>query len=116
MELKIRETREKQGVTQAELAETIGVDIKTVGNWERGKTVPKVEQLWDCAMALHSSPNELLAWAAPDAPSISPFEGALVGHYRAADQMGKQTIMNVAASLAQTRQVEDFDAREVKGA
>ena len=77
------------------------------------ETLPNVEQLWDCAVALHSSPNELLGWPTSDAPSISPFEAALVDHYRAADQMGKQTIMNFASSLAQTRQVEDSDARAV---
>lgn len=37
----IRQARERSGWTQQELAERIGVGMRTVGNWERGETVPK---------------------------------------------------------------------------
>jgi transcriptional regulator with XRE-family HTH domain len=37
----IREARERRGWTQAQLATALGVGQRTVGNWERGETVPK---------------------------------------------------------------------------
>lgn len=37
----IRRMREARGLTQAELAARLGVGQRTVGNWERGETVPR---------------------------------------------------------------------------
>ena len=36
----IKDLRQKLGVTQGELAKRIGVDIKTIQNWESGRTIP----------------------------------------------------------------------------
>lgn len=40
----IREARERAGLTQEQLAQRLGVTMRTVGNWERGATVPKSRQ------------------------------------------------------------------------
>lgn len=37
----IRAARERAGLTQGELATRVGVSLRTVGNWERGETVPQ---------------------------------------------------------------------------
>jgi DNA-binding transcriptional regulator YiaG len=37
----IRAGRERMGMTQQELAEHVGVSLRTVGNWERGESVPR---------------------------------------------------------------------------
>jgi transcriptional regulator with XRE-family HTH domain len=37
----IRRLREARGWTQADLAREVGVGHRTIGNWERGETVPK---------------------------------------------------------------------------
>lgn len=37
----IRRLREARGLTQEALAQEIGVGQRTIGNWERGETVPK---------------------------------------------------------------------------
>ncbi len=37
----IRELRESYGLTQAELAKKCGVSMRTVQNWEQGKTIPE---------------------------------------------------------------------------
>lgn len=36
----IREARERAGLTQEALGALLGVSMRTVGNWERGQTVP----------------------------------------------------------------------------
>ena len=38
---KIRDEREARGWTQEQLAQRVGVGARTIGNWERGETVPK---------------------------------------------------------------------------
>lgn len=42
---KLRRLRKAQGLTQGELAEKVGVDIKTIVRYETGKNSPKVETL-----------------------------------------------------------------------
>lgn len=37
----IRAARERAGLTQEELGRRLGVSMRTVGNWERGQTVPR---------------------------------------------------------------------------
>lgn len=37
----IRRARQLAGLTQAELAARLGVDVKTVNNWETGRTAPR---------------------------------------------------------------------------
>ena len=41
----IREHREKAGLTQAQLAEAVFATRQTVGNWERGATLPDIQSL-----------------------------------------------------------------------
>lgn len=37
----IRDARERAGLTQEQLAQRVGVTLRTVGNWERGASVPR---------------------------------------------------------------------------
>lgn len=56
----IRALREKQGMTQAELAEQLCVSDKTVSKWETGRGFPDVSLLEPLGRALHISVPELL--------------------------------------------------------
>ncbi|MBQ9311467.1 MAG: helix-turn-helix domain-containing protein [Bacteroidales bacterium] len=40
-EIKIKEIREKLGLTQQEFAKNIGVHYKTIQNWEAGRPIPE---------------------------------------------------------------------------
>lgn len=39
--IRIRDARTRRGLTQQQLADVLGVALRTVGNWERGITVPR---------------------------------------------------------------------------
>ena len=56
----IRQRREERKLTQAELAEKIGVSSKTVSKWETGKGLPDISLLQPLAQALGISVIELL--------------------------------------------------------
>jgi len=56
----IKQLREARGLTQAELAETIGVSSKTVSKWETAKGLPDISLLQPLAQALGISVIELM--------------------------------------------------------
>ena len=57
---KINRLRKKQGLSQEELAELIGVTRQTISNWELGSTFPDPEQLKLLSKTFHISIDELL--------------------------------------------------------
>lgn len=56
----IKQLRERSHLTQAELAETIGVSSKTISKWETGKGLPDIGLLQPLAQALGISVIELM--------------------------------------------------------
>ena len=56
----IRRRRKLIGLTQIDLAHTLGVGISTVARWERGLTEPKLHQLKALAKLLGVSELDLM--------------------------------------------------------
>lgn len=56
----IRQYRLEAGVTQAVLAQKLGVSLTTVKNWERGATIPNNVHIRKVAEALNINPAKLL--------------------------------------------------------
>jgi len=56
----IREHRTEMKLTQAELAERLGVSPQSVSNWERGETLPDIALLPDLACILDCSVDTML--------------------------------------------------------
>lgn len=56
----IREHRQKAGLTQAQLAEAVFATRQTVGNWERGATLPDIQSLQLLAGVFGVTVDELL--------------------------------------------------------
>ena len=56
----IKQLRERQNLTQAELAEKIGVSSKTISKWETAKGLPDISLLQPLAQALGISIIELM--------------------------------------------------------
>ncbi len=56
----IQNGRKHYEMTQAELAEKLGVSPQSVSNWERGESLPDVALLPDLAQVLHCSVDAIL--------------------------------------------------------
>lgn len=118
MNLKLKQARKENGYSQADLADALNVDIKTVGNWERGKTLPDIEQLWKCAKILHTDPNDLLGWYEehpedkPTAPTGA--EGELLYCYRQSTEKRRSKILETARDQAELSQAQD-SVLEIEG-
>ena len=103
--LMLREIRKKAGVTQIDLAKELGVDAKTVGNWERGETIPNAVQVWACAVALGTDPNEVLGWYEEHPRQSAPPDdahAAIVSAYDSLSAEGREVAVNVVAGMAAT--------------
>ena len=57
----IRRLREEQGLTQAQLADTLGVSDKTISKWETAKGLPDITLIEALACALNVSVLELMS-------------------------------------------------------
>src|SRR5690348_11915517 len=61
LELRLRVLRERQGLTQAQLASRVGVTQATIAHWESGETRRlKLETIDQLCRALKTSPRELI--------------------------------------------------------
>ena len=63
--MKIRELREKAGLTQSQLAKALGVGETTIRNWEQGRAGDRLQQLALLCSVLECQPGDLLE-VAPD--------------------------------------------------
>ncbi|WP_224241845.1 helix-turn-helix transcriptional regulator [Hyalangium gracile] len=57
-----RLARMRSGLTQADVAESIGTVTEVYGRMERGKLLPSVPTLLRLCVALHSGPHELMGF------------------------------------------------------
>lgn len=56
----LKQKRLASNLTQEQLAEKIYVSLKTISNWERGKTFPDIESLINLSQLYHLSLDNLL--------------------------------------------------------
>lgn len=59
---KVKELRNKQGISQEFLAEQSGISIRTIQRIEKGETTPNGDTCRKLSDALKVSPNELMDW------------------------------------------------------
>lgn len=65
--MRIKELREKAGLTQMQIAEHMGVDQAAVHRWEIGKAMPRAAKLPELAELLHCTIDELYSRDSPPA-------------------------------------------------
>lgn len=78
---RIRKYREERKITRTELAQTLGVTLSCISNWELGQNDPAADHLGDLCQALQVSPSELLGIQLIDG-ELSERERKLISAYR----------------------------------
>lgn len=74
--LLIEQQRREKNMTQAELADAVGVSKQAVSNWERGKRFPDVSLIEDIAAALGLSVAEIIKGERIEEAAVSKDEAA----------------------------------------
>lgn len=57
---RLAEIRKRKGLTQAQVAELVGVEQPTYQRWEKGKREPSFGQLFELARVLSVDPSSLI--------------------------------------------------------
>lgn len=58
----LRTARERAGITRQELADSIGISVSALGQYEQGRREPDLQKLVAIATALHVSVDDLLGY------------------------------------------------------
>lgn len=110
--IRIKEERERLGVTQPVFAEAAGAKKRTLIDWEKGVSSPTAVQL----SALSEIGVDVMyiltgQRATQQQPSLSPRETALLDNYRHCDADGQSAVEQVAFVAAKP-QVDTAQKRE----
>ena len=70
---RLRDLRKKAGLSQAKLAEFVGVSLLTIFRWENTERQPRLEEIKKIAEILHVNESELL-----NGPAVNNWELRLV--------------------------------------
>ena len=108
MKLQLKRIRKEKKLSQTQLANLIGANLRTIGAWERGETMMSIEQLCRCCEILETTPNEMTGWYIDhpeDAPGAvggraDPRRQAMVDAYDALTDDGKTLASEMVASVA----------------
>ncbi len=101
---RLRAQREAKGMTQAELAEALGVSKSAVGNYETGVSMPREETLLRLFQVLDAEPNYLFQDSYAGGKSVlTPQEEALLARWRALSAKGKRAVTAVLDAAEEDR-------------
>ncbi len=101
MNLRLREYRERSGLTQKQFAREIKKSVGTIQSWEAGDSYPNAEAICLMCEFFGTDPNDFLGWY-NEHPDDSPYasvtreESALIDNYRASPPDVRSTITQVA--------------------
>lgn len=106
MNVQLMRLRKAAGYSNRDVfAKKIGVNKYTYRSWESGAAMMSAEQVWNCAVALGCTPNDILGWY-EDHPredrgeSLTPEEREIVGCYRESTPQWRQNIAMTARAAA----------------
>ena len=66
--------RRDAGLTQAELAEKLGISYQAVSSWERGASMPDIGKLMDLARVLNTTVDYILSGEKDEVPQDTPVQ------------------------------------------
>lgn len=95
----IRTMRMSRGMSQAQLAELVGMRRSAIGNYEHGIREPDLDTIEALADAFNVSLADLMGSMQPAAPD-DPLEAELVAIYRSLNAQGQEMLVRTARSYA----------------
>ena len=104
MENRIKELRKERGITQAKMAEALGVALSTVQNWESSRTEMTGYSLLMIADYFGVTPPEVYGSGKPDQKAVD--ERGLLDDYRACSDHGRELILEYASMVREVHPLQ----------
>lgn len=95
----LKDLRQRKDITQADLAEYLGITQQAVARWERRKSEPDIETLKTLANYFNVSVDYLVGNERNNSRDFSDDEERLISDYRKLDTFKKQTLSSMLAFL-----------------
>ena len=105
---RLREARSLRGLTQARLAEMLGISPRVYNRWERGAAVPRLDTVVRVAEILDVSLDELVGLKETDASEFHLRNPELHNLYREVDRLSdedQQALVVLLDSLVKRSQM-----------
>lgn len=107
---RLKEERDRLGLTQEQMAGRLDVTQKTQGLYERGQRMPNAEYLAVMADLGCDVLYVLTGQRTPAAQPLSVREACMLENYRALDEEDKAAMQRVSHALAQSAKPNDESA------
>lgn len=100
MEINLQRIRKQRRLSQTEVANALGVKVRTYGSWERGEAMLSLKQAYDCALVLDCTIDEIAGLDRERLRSPDPRRQAMIESYDALTDDGKTLASEMVASVA----------------
>ncbi len=97
----LKKIRIEKGITQKEIAASVGVANSTYSLYESGKREPNVEMIKKIAQALNTTGNTLLGMESNCSETLNFEEQRLIENYRKMNSASKQILNALTELLAE---------------
>lgn len=94
---RIKELRKKKGLSQAELAEAMGVHFAQVSRYERGETKPNAEAMTKLAQVLETSTDFLMNGTTDETAISAGIDKEMISRFRQVQDLNaddKKTVLS----------------------
>ena len=102
LSIKLRECREKAGLTAREAGSAIGKSEKTISAWEHGRGQPDADMLFALCKLYGIEDISVFYGMHNDARSITAEEMSLLQFFRSLNGPGRKLLLSTAESFAGT--------------
>ncbi len=107
---RIKEQRERLGLSRVELAKMIGVGSSAISNYENAESYPKIEVMYRLFEALQCDANFLFQdeMAKPTTYPLSDCEADLVSYAKTLSDENREKLLRYARGLSEIQEGEEL--------
>lgn len=101
--MRLKEVRQQHKMTQRQVAEMLGIPVRTYQNYERGVNDPDTDVLLELADYFDVTVDYLVGYsniAHATSISLTADESHLIDTYRTLDEPGKKAVITLAEGLS----------------
>lgn len=99
MNLQLKRLRNIKGLSQEDMAESLGIKKSRYGTWERGERMMSLEQAYNVTEILGCTLDELVG-RVPARSFADPDQAALNGYYESMNSHGRDMLLETARLMS----------------